>query len=271
MAVLLLCGSFLGACAKEEPKVRWEQDKGEISGEIETIKAAGENRDEQIGKNSARLDGLDAVRISKRLKDLEKVNRAQQAQIDALTARISRLHRKRKSVAAATGQQSASHTTTAVKPPVAPPVTTVADSAIDRTSQAEAEKNAYTSAYLALKSGRFEEASRGFNEQLDQFPDGEYADQAWYWLGEARLAQRAREHALHAFKYVVDHYPDSVKHAAALLKLGQLSEYSGAKKRAKGYYERLLREHPESTHAEQARTALAEMKAVEAATTEKQQ
>ncbi|WP_100265299.1 tetratricopeptide repeat protein [Mariprofundus ferrinatatus] len=248
----------MGACTKEKPGITWEQEKESVISSVEANRTAQQRADVAIEANSARLDELDAIKVSKRLKDLEKVNRAQQAQIDALTARIAKIGRVRgvAVTSAADNNIAPTHRTTPVKAPVAPPAASATESVVDRGAQAEAEKNAYTAAYLALKSGRFEEASRGFNEQLDAFPDGEYADQAWYWLGEARLAQRADDNALHAFKYVVDHYQESVKHAAALLKLGQLAESAGQKITATGYYSRLLKEHPENALAEQAQAAL---------------
>ena len=278
MAVLLLCALTLSSCAKEKPGITWEQEREATTASIEAIKVSQDRVDAEVQANTLKLDELDALKVSKRLKDLEKVNRTQQAQIDALTARIEKFHRKRrvipkpvvKPVPEAEQGVPSMHRTTPVKAPETPPVTTKSEQFTDRGAQAEAEKNAYTAAYLALKSGRFDEASRGFNEQLDVFPDGEYADQAWFWLGETRISQQALENALHAFKYVADHYPDSVKHAAALLKLGQLSEMSNSKKAAAGYYSRLINEHPESTLAEQAQAALADIQKVESALEKKQ-
>jgi tol-pal system protein YbgF len=124
---------------------------------------------------------------------------------------------------------------------------------------ADTEKNAYTAAYLALKSGRFVEASKGFNEQLDLYPDGEYADQAWYWLGETRYAQHAYGMASNAFKYVINNYPGSVKEDAALLKLGQISQTLNRNNDAIKYYKRLINEHGDSNNADQARDALFSM------------
>ena len=254
VAVLLLCSAALAGCAKEEPGAIWDQDKPDVLEAITDIKASQ-------GK-AENLTQLEIIKLNKRLNDAEKVSRTQQAQIDALTARIERLHRKKRVVAKPAANQvtKTKHRTTAVKAPVAPVVAPTPVSIVDRAALAEAEKNTYTAAYLALKSGRFEEAAKAFNKQLDSYPEGEYADQAWYWLGEARLAQHSQqESALHAFKYVADHYPQSVKHASALLKLGQLSEMSSDKGAAVAYYSRLIKEHADSTLAEQARSALAEL------------
>ncbi len=125
--------------------------------------------------------------------------------------------------------------------------------------RAEAEKNAYTSAYLALKSGRHEEASKAFKEQLKAFPEGEYTDQAWYWLGESQYAQQLQKPAIASFKQVIDKFPASVKHAAALLRLGQIYQSTQQPKLASRYFNRLIKEHADSTAAEQARSALAGM------------
>lgn len=254
MAVLLLCASLFAGCAKEVPGPLWADDKESVADAIRALSKAHE-----IAESAAQIEN---IKLNKQLKDLETVNSTQQAQIDALTARIEKLHRKRKVVSTPVKESiavTAQHRTTPVKAPELPPVAVKRAAVVDRAAHAEAEKNAYTAAYLALKSGRFDEASKGFNEQLDAYPQGEYADQAWYWLGEARLAQQALENARNAFKYVADHYPESVKHASALLKLGQLSEMEEKNGAAVEYYSRLIKEHPESSLAEQAREALADM------------
>ncbi len=121
---------------------------------------------------------------------------------------------------------------------------------VGRASEDLAEKDAYTAAYLALKSGRLVEASKAFNAQLDRYPKGRYVDQAWYWLGETRLAQHDFNMAFNAFKFVVDHYSGSVKHAAALLRMGEILERQKRKKRALRYYRKLLRDHPDSSLVE---------------------
>ena len=256
MAVLLLCSALFAGCAKEVPGPRWADDKESVADSIRAMSKA-----QDIAESTAQIE---YIKLNKQLKDLETVNRTQQAQIDALTARIEKLHRKRKVVSKPVVKESvagaAQHRTTPVKAPGLPSVPVKRAAVVDRAAHAEAEKNAYTAAYLALKSGRFDEASKGFNEQLDAYPQGEYADQAWYWLGEARLAQQALENAHNAFKYVADHYPESVKHASALLKLGQLSEMEEKNGAAVEYYNRLIKEHSESSLAEQAREALVDLR-----------
>jgi len=120
----------------------------------------------------------------------------------------------------------------------------------------EAEKNHYTAAYLALKSGRYKEATRSFRSLLKMFPKGEYVDQAWYWLGESYYAQHSLKQAIHAFETIARHYPKSAKHAAALLKLGLAYQDVSRIRDARVTLQRLVREHSDSAAAEQARSQL---------------
>lgn len=120
----------------------------------------------------------------------------------------------------------------------------------------ESEKNAYTSAYLALKSGRYDEASQAFKTLLLKHPKGEYADQANYWLGESYFAQQKMKEAIKAFKRVANSYPNSAKYPAALLKLASAYQETGRKGDAKAVLQRLIREHSDSNAAGQARRKL---------------
>jgi len=260
VAVFLLCAFTITGCAGDNKKISWNQDKPAVTTSIQDMK----NEQQQLVELNNQQDKLIAA-LTVRVDELEGVNRQyqlQQAQIQALSAQVDLLQRKKSyrpkrlpvPPVSAKPVEKQQRTT-----PVAPPQLTEAVAAapvVDKAAQADAEKNAYTAAYLALKSGRYDEASNGFNKQLDQYPDGEYTDQAWYWLGETRLAQSDSSKALNAFKYVVDHYPDSVKHAAALFKMAQIAVEIKQPARAKEYYKRLIQEHADSGMAEQARAAL---------------
>lgn len=202
-------------------------------------------------KESSRLQQRRISTLEERVGQLEQKLQSQQAQIAALSKAMETLKHKprpsaaKKPVVHPSPPQPAQPPLAAVPAPVAP---------------TEAEKNSYTAAYLALKSGRYEEASQGFVEHLKNYPEGEYADQAWYWLGESQLAQKQEKQAMASFERVVRDFPSSVKHAAALLRLGQIQQARGKRKSAEALFNRLIAEHPESTAAEQARSALAAMR-----------
>jgi len=264
VAVVCLCALGLSACASHDKKVDleqlWNQDKEEISTSIQQLQDVQANAEIVQQQQAAKLAALQG-----RVASLERLNQTQQAELKALSSHMQRLQRKNntrakirakaKKYAAAPKHASRiqpKQRTTPVK--ALPPVAAVPN--VDKAAAAEAEKNAYTAAYLALKSGRYDEAATAFNKQLDTYPAGEYADQAWYWLGETRLAQNATGKAFNAFKYVADHYAGSVKHAVALMKLGQISNAQHHSQQAAKYYKRLIQEHADSSLAEQAREAL---------------
>jgi len=267
----------LNACATDNKAiVDAEQDKQALlKATIAQLKDHQQQSDAQYTQQAAllselqsRLDGLE-----QKVDALGNTSQAEQAQINALSSHIDRLHQKKTIMKAKAKPTVVDHAKNTNKPKSKPNQTAAATKPrstvvvpkaikaaaipkVDQAAVAEAEKNTYTSAYLALKSGSFDEAGKAFNAQLDKYPAGEYADQAWYWLGETRFAQNNTDKALNAFKYVADHYPNSVKHAAALLKLGQLSEMQNHWQASLSYYKRLISDHADSSLAEQAREAV---------------
>lgn len=89
-----------------------------------------------------------------------------------------------------------------------------------RDTATQAEKAGYTRAYDLLARGQNDSAVKAFDEFLVQYPDGPYSDNAWYWQGEAKYAQRLFNEALRNFGVVVNSFPKSTKVPDARLKIG---------------------------------------------------
>ncbi len=274
LAVVCLCAMLLTACASDEKTITWSQDKPHVQSDIQAVQ-----HEQQVSANSLRQQTIALDTLQQKVEALEQAYTQQMATIASLSSHVEALHRAKKVItkkkikkAKPVKKVAIKHPAPITKKPVeAIPAPTPVIPAVDRAALAEAEKNAYTAAYLALKSGRFDEASTAFNKQLDLYPNGEYADQTWYWLGETRFAQGEHAKAHNAFKYVADHYANSVKHAAALLKLGQIAQQQNKHAEARGYYQRLIQSHADSSLSEQARVALSNLPASPNATTEKPQ
>jgi len=275
LAVVCLCAIALSACASDEKKtISWSQDRPQIQSDIEAVQ-----HEQQVAANSLRQQTITLDTLQQKIEALEQTNIQYMANIASLSSHVEELHRPKKVIAKKKLKKvkkpvkkvAIKRPTPIAKLPVAAPTPAPVIPAVDRAALAEAEKNAYTAAYLALKSGRFDEASTAFNKQLDLYPNGEYADQTWYWLGETRFAQGDHAKAHNAFKYVADHYANSVKHAAALLKLGQIAQQQNKHLDARNYYQRLIQSHADSSLAEQARAALSNLPANPKATTENSQ
>ncbi|MCF6300402.1 MAG: tol-pal system protein YbgF [Proteobacteria bacterium] len=91
----------------------------------------------------------------------------------------------------------------------------------------------YQSAFNHLKSGRFSESARLFEDFIQQYPKHDLTDNSYYWLGESYYVTRNYSMALSAFQSLEQLFPLSNKLADALLKIGytyhELEDYQQAK------------------------------------------
>ena len=86
------------------------------------------------------------------------------------------------------------------------------------------ERASYEAAFDVLKAGRYDDSARLFQQFLQQHPDGAYAPNARYWLGESYYVTQNYALALEQFKTLYERYPTHDKAPGALLKVG-LSQY----------------------------------------------
>lgn len=85
---------------------------------------------------------------------------------------------------------------------------------------ADAERGRYEAAIALLRAGRYPQAGEAFQQYLTSHPEGRYADNAQYWLGEVHYVTRDYAVALAEFGKVLERFPDSQKVPDALLKIG---------------------------------------------------
>lgn len=86
------------------------------------------------------------------------------------------------------------------------------------------ERSAYETAFDALKAGRYADSAQLFGGFLQAHPNGTYAPNALYWLGESYYVTQNYELAREQFQTLFDRYPTHDKAPGALLKVG-LSQY----------------------------------------------
>lgn len=108
------------------------------------------------------------------------------------------------------------------------------------------EKAAYEEAFESLKQGRYAESSQLFSAFLQQYPDGEYAANASYWLGESYYVTQNYEIALETFQSLLSRFPDSRKAPDALLKVGYCQYELGDADRAARTLNEVVRRYPET-------------------------
>ena len=107
------------------------------------------------------------------------------------------------------------------------------------------EKQAYDAAYdLLVRQRKIPEAISALEAFLNQYPDGDYADNAQFWLGEARYAGQDYAGAIDDFQALVKRYPQSAKVPDALLKVGYIRYAQGDYAKAREVFDGLVRHYP---------------------------
>ncbi len=115
------------------------------------------------------------------------------------------------------------------------------------------EKATYDAAYGLVSAKAYADAIDAFTGYLNIYPNGKYAANANYWLGELNANQQSYPTALKYLQVVVDQYPQSTKAADALLKLGIINKRLGNDAKAKAWFDQLLKQYPQSSAAKSAK------------------
>jgi tol-pal system protein YbgF len=121
------------------------------------------------------------------------------------------------------------------------------------------EKERYQVAYDTLRNGHNDQAVKIFEAFLIDFPAGEFADNAQYWLGEAYKINRELDKARAAFNKLISQYPNSSKVPDALLKIGYIESDLQNNAKARDYLTRVTNSYPGTTAANLAAKKLAQM------------
>lgn len=118
------------------------------------------------------------------------------------------------------------------------------------------EEQRYSRAFETLRSGNYEAARKQFGSLLEDHPDGEFADNAQYWIGESHYVVRQFDKARDAFRAVLDNHPDSAKRPDALLKIGFIEFEQDNMAAARQTLQKVVDQYPDSSAADQARKRL---------------
>ena len=145
--------------------------------------------------------------------------------------------------------------TSSVAPAKAPPVAAiavVAKTAPAATPEAQ-EKATYDAAYSLVSAKAYADAIEAFKGYSTIYPDGKYAAQASYWLGELNASQQLYPEAIKYLEVVVNKYPKSSKVPDAMLKLGIINKRLGNDAKAQAWFARVTKEYPQSVSAQSAK------------------
>ena len=122
------------------------------------------------------------------------------------------------------------------------------------------ERDTYESATDLMQRQEYGAAAEIFQRIIDEYPNGQYTPNAFYWLGELHRKDGDPEAARQSFVMVVQFYPDHHKVPDALYQLGVVYAQLDEPERAIEYFDRVVAEHPESTAATLATTYASELR-----------
>lgn len=183
-----------------------------------------------------------------RIEQLQQEGRDRYLDLDE---RISRLTSQ-------AGKALAPASVTNLKPPMAnAPVAGAVEKKAP--SVLKAEEAAYQSAFAHIRSKQFDEAKKALQEQLKTYPEGRYADNAHYWLGEVNMAQGHYDAAKESFQIILNTFPKSAKVPDASYKLGRVHDLLGNQQEAKKILELVIQRYPDSSAARLSDTYLRAM------------
>ncbi len=121
---------------------------------------------------------------------------------------------------------------------------------VPATAKASAgEERDYQYAFNLLTLRRYDEARKAFESFLIKYPQGQYADNAQYWLGETGYVTRDFDTALTDFTKLLKTYPDSAKVSGAMLKIGYIEYEKKQLAQSRKTLETLVQRYPGSSAA----------------------
>jgi tol-pal system protein YbgF len=117
------------------------------------------------------------------------------------------------------------------------------------------ESQAYNAAYALVRGKQFDQAAGAFRQFLVDYPDGKYAPNSHYWLGELYLVASPQdlEGSRQSFMLLVTQYPEHPKVPDALYKLGNVHYLKGNKDKAREYLDGVIAAYGSSSAAGLAR------------------
>ena len=194
---------------------------------------------------------------------LEAMGRDQQAYADRGEDLAERLRQAEESLAAlhervaalegsgAPGASTIAPAGAGSSPAASPAARTGADPTFDVAA-------AYASARDQHRERRFDEAVAALSEILERAPDSDLADNARYWIGEARYLQRRFRPALAEFTKVLA-YPYTEKADDAQLMIARSYLALGESDQAVAAFRKLLQNYPGSEYVDEAREELRQL------------
>lgn len=217
--------------------------------------------------NAAAMQNLppSELQLYNQVQQMQQQMRDLQGQLEVQSHQIQVLQQQVKPQPTQTSAAAANPALAATPAPAATPAsaTTATDISQDVTSsnaapakQTLTEQAQYEQAYQLLVDKKYDQAEIGLQNYLKEYPNGQYASNAHYWLGELYLVSGNSNQALSQFQTVVNKFDDSNKVADAMLKIGYIYYLDQQYKTSATELQKLIKDYPTSSSAKLAKEKL---------------
>jgi len=118
------------------------------------------------------------------------------------------------------------------------------------------EKAAFNKAFSSVKNSHYHQAIKLFKQFLQDYPAGDYADNATFWLASVYKVINDLPEAKKTFQAVYTQFPKSEKASMAMLKLADIYLQENNTKEAKQLYTQITQQYANTTSAHMAEKKL---------------
>jgi tol-pal system protein YbgF len=215
----------------------------------------------KVAELSRRLDGMEASRNGTQVSDEV---RSLRGQVEELRHDFEQAQQQNQAQQQSMGgAPAAAATPAAADAPASPgpaPTAAVTPPPPAAGGPAPQEEAVYKSSFAQLQGGHYDDAIRGFRGMLDDYPQGSFADNAWYWLGQTYTVKGDYASAAQSYQSLLQRFPNSTKVPDATLSLGMVDAKLNKREEAKAMFQKVVREYPNSRAASMASGQLSQLR-----------
>ncbi|OGT22471.1 MAG: tol-pal system protein YbgF [Gammaproteobacteria bacterium RIFCSPHIGHO2_02_FULL_42_13] len=122
------------------------------------------------------------------------------------------------------------------------------------------DQQAYQVAYQLVQNKQYSDAIPAMQDYLKQYPKGQYAANANYWLAQLSMISGENAQARNYYLIVAKQYSTSNKAPDAMLQIGLLAYADANYQEAQEWWEKVIKQFPQSAAASAAQSHLAGLK-----------
>lgn len=211
----------------------------------ESVPSVNLSPEQRITRLEQQMNNFMQSNSAARIDQLQQQVNQLQGQLDQQTHQLQQLQDQQKSFYEDIDQRLMQLKTPAVAPNV-PPARPASTN----------EQTTYQQAFAVLNTKKYAEAASSFQYYLKQFPQGQYAANAHYWLGEIYYLQNKPALAAEQFQLIVTQYPKDQKLPDALLKIAFIHDDAGKHAQAKQELQNIIKQFPGTPAAQLANLRL---------------